>query len=78
MDKLDLCPVCGKEVTKNSSTGKYHCETCNKTFTKAALCDKCGKEVEILAACGSTQFFCDHCNELKSKKTIVFFLKEQP
>ncbi|ADO82677.1 zinc-ribbon domain-containing protein [Ilyobacter polytropus] len=57
MDKLKFCPICKNEVTKNSSTGKYHCEKCNKFFTKAALCDKCGNEVEILSACGSTQFF---------------------
>jgi uncharacterized Zn finger protein (UPF0148 family) len=77
MDNLNICPVCGNELIKNSSTGKYHCEICDKTFTKAALCDKCKKEVEILAACGSTQFFCNHCNELKSKKSIEFFLKEE-
>jgi ribosomal protein L37AE/L43A len=77
MDEIKSCPVCGKDTIKNSLTGKYHCINCNKYFIKKALCDKCENEVETLSACGSTQFFCNHCKDLKSRKVLEFFLKEE-
>lgn len=77
MVKTGTCPVCGAEMNKNNRTGDYYCETCEKTFVKRANCDKCGNEAELLASCGAAQFFCNHCNELKSKKDLDFFFKEK-
>lgn len=35
------------------------------------LCNTCGKPVEVLKACGAVNFFCHHCNELKSKSAVT-------
>jgi len=70
------CPICSKELVKNSRTGIYRCEDCNKEFKIAGLCDKCGSKVEKLAACGSVSFWCNSCNELKSKSKVEKIIEE--
>ncbi|MGL5989399.1 YfgJ family double zinc ribbon protein [Cetobacterium sp.] len=39
---------------------------------KKAYCSECGSELEKLAACGSLSFWCNKCNELKSRKTVIY------
>ncbi|MGL4947285.1 MAG: zinc-ribbon domain-containing protein [Cetobacterium sp.] len=39
---------------------------------KKAYCPECGSELEKLAACGSLSFWCNKCNELKSRKTVIY------
>ncbi|MGL6120504.1 MAG: zinc-ribbon domain-containing protein [Fusobacteriaceae bacterium] len=39
---------------------------------KKAYCSECGDKLEKLAACGSLSFWCNKCNELKSKKTVIY------
>ncbi|WP_297577202.1 zinc-ribbon domain-containing protein [uncultured Deefgea sp.] len=34
------------------------------------VCPDCGKEIEVLKACGASNFFCNHCNELKSSQRV--------
>ncbi|WP_373975342.1 zinc ribbon domain-containing protein [Chitinibacter sp. SCUT-21] len=34
------------------------------------VCPDCGKEIEVLAACGAKSYFCNHCNELKSSSRV--------
>ncbi|WP_410498301.1 zinc ribbon domain-containing protein [Chitinibacter sp. S2-10] len=34
------------------------------------LCPDCGKEIEVLKACGAISYFCNHCNELKSSARV--------
>ncbi|QLI83033.1 zinc ribbon domain-containing protein [Chitinibacter fontanus] len=34
------------------------------------VCPDCGKELEVLAACGAKSYFCNHCNELKSSSRV--------
>lgn len=38
-------------------------------------CPDCKKEVEQIAACGATNYFCNHCKKLISSKNV---LKEEP
>jgi len=76
MEKTINCPNCNKEIEKNNATGTYICKDCNKKYGKRANCDKCGNEVEMLQACGASQFFCNHCKELKSRKVLHYFIKE--
>ncbi|MBE9608667.1 YfgJ family double zinc ribbon protein [Chitinilyticum piscinae] len=33
-------------------------------------CPDCGKPLEVMKACGAIQYFCPHCNELKSGKRV--------
>jgi hypothetical protein len=77
MKKTGICPICNNEMGKNNRTGEYFCETCNQIYVKRATCNKCGKEVELLSACGALQFFCNTCNELKSKNSVNFFFKKK-
>ncbi len=34
-------------------------------------CPKCKEPVKVLAACGATNYFCDHCKNLVSSKTVL-------
>lgn len=69
------CPHCNTSLIKSNSD--YFCPKCNKHFIKIAYCDKCNSELEKLAACGSVSYWCNKCNELKSKKSIMFAVKEK-
>ena len=68
------CPVCTQELEWN---GHYHCEPCQKDFLKIGYCPECESELEKLQACGAANYFCNHCNELKSKSRILFQFKEK-
>ena len=39
-------------------------------MSEVLLCPDCGKPIEVLKACGATNYFCNHCNELKSSKRV--------
>lgn len=38
---------------------------------KKYYCPKCKNPVTVMAACGATNYFCDHCKQLVSSKQIV-------
>lgn len=76
MEKVIICPNCNSEITKDNRTGTYPCANCGKIYGKRGNCDKCGNEVEMLAACGASQFFCNTCRELKSRSALDYFIKE--
>ncbi len=65
----NLCPQCQHELIWN---GGYHCDHCDLDFKKVGFCPDCGAEMEKLAACGATNYFCNQCNELKSKSRVRF------
>ncbi|EGQ8027825.1 TPA: DNA ligase [Vibrio vulnificus] len=68
------CPICQQEL---EWSGQYHCQQCDKAFTKLGFCPECEAELEKLQACGAASYFCNHCNELKSKSRIRFQFKEK-
>ena len=68
-----LCPTCQTELTR-SGESKRHCETCNSHFTLAVTCSECGEGLQRLKACGAVNFWCEHCNELKSKSSANYKL----
>ncbi|WP_336884827.1 zinc-ribbon domain-containing protein [Reinekea blandensis] len=35
------------------------------------LCPDCLKAVEVIKACGCRDYFCNHCNQLVSKKRVI-------
>ncbi|TCS43787.1 zinc-ribbon domain-containing protein [Reinekea marinisedimentorum] len=37
----------------------------------AKLCPKCNSELEELRACGAVNYFCNSCNELVSKRSVI-------
>ncbi|WP_341489119.1 zinc ribbon domain-containing protein [Photobacterium damselae subsp. damselae] len=66
----NLCPSCTSELVWKENG--YFCDFCQQKINKHALCPDCGKELEKLQACGSASYFCNHCNELKSKSRVSF------
>ena len=62
------CPSC--EQALEWQEGKYYCANCSTTLLKKAFCPDCDAELEKLQACGSASYFCNSCNELKSKSRV--------
>ncbi|MFC7422187.1 zinc-ribbon domain-containing protein [Iodobacter arcticus] len=38
--------------------------------TAVPICPDCKRPLDVIAACGSISYFCDHCNLLKSSKRV--------
>ncbi len=63
-----LCPI---HATLLVSRGKlFHCEHCAADYRLDGSCADCGGELEHLAACGASNWWCNRCNELKSKSRV--------
>ncbi|MBW8190859.1 zinc ribbon domain-containing protein [Neiella marina] len=62
------CPKCQGHLIPD--TEHHRCEECNAQYQAQAVCDVCGDPLSILKACGAVDYFCNHCNELKSKSTV--------
>jgi hypothetical protein len=69
------CPKCQSEVVRSGELKRY-CESCDSDFLLHIACNECGQELERLKACGAVNFWCEQCNELKSKSSAVYTLKE--
>ncbi len=78
MSVTNCCPQCDKELEWDRDG--YLCPTCHVKYKKLAYCPKCDSELEKLQACGAASYFCNTCNELKSKSTVrvEFQVIEQP
>jgi hypothetical protein len=63
------CPKCESELVWD---GQYRCDFCEVHYTKVGFCPECSAALEKLQACGAANYFCNHCNELKSKSKIKF------
>ncbi|WP_028535671.1 zinc ribbon domain-containing protein [Paludibacterium yongneupense] len=64
-----LCPV---HATPLESGGRFwHCQACAADYRLLGRCGSCGAELERIAACGASNWFCNQCNELKSKSSIT-------
>ena len=42
-----------------------------KELKEKYLCPHCHQEVELIAACGATNYFCNHCKKLVSSKAVI-------
>ncbi|MDC0609134.1 zinc ribbon domain-containing protein [Vibrio sp.] len=70
---MNDCPKCDKELDWD---GKYFCTQCRVHFLKIGICPDCHSDLEKLNACGAANYFCNHCNELKSKTRVTFRFDE--
>jgi hypothetical protein len=61
---------CGQHIV--AKDGQSYCDKCEQFVTRLAFCPKCSDALDKLAACGSVSFFCNTCNELKSKADINY------
>ena len=75
MENDKKCLKCDGELQYDK--GDYVCSKCGTRYEAEYLCDKCGSKVEKLQACGALNFFCNSCNELKSKSKIIKEYKEK-
>lgn len=73
MSNQNLCPECSKELDWDDG---YVCKDCAKRYKKRAFCPDCEAELEKLQACGAASYFCNSCNELKSKSRARFEFEE--
>lgn len=64
------CPACQGEL--DSRSRETTCGQCQARYPIRALCPACGQELERLRACGAVDYFCNHCNTLVSKRTVLF------
>ena len=70
------CPACNTELQR-SGVLQCHCEQCESDFLLQITCRECGEPLKRLQGCGAVNFWCDKCNELKSKSTAIYTLLEQ-
>ena len=63
-----LCPVHG--IPLEPSGKQWRCASCCVDYRVRGLCGECGAELERLAACGASNWWCGACNELKSKDAV--------
>lgn len=38
---------------------------------KKYYCPQCKQPIKVIAACGATNYFCDHCKRLISSKQVL-------
>ena len=70
------CPQCQLELApleKHPHGG--HCASCGVNYHGVAYCPSCDQPVEVLKACGAVDYFCPGCNQLQSKRQIIFKLE---
>jgi len=60
------CLECHGALTKNGKVN-FICPECNIHYGILSQCGQCGDELQRLIACGAVDFWCNQCNELKSK-----------
>ncbi|PSW19659.1 DNA ligase [Photobacterium sanctipauli] len=72
----NTCPECSSELAWKDD--QYYCDYCQSGVKKKALCPDCHAETEKLLACGSASYFCNSCNELKSKSRVEIVFEMQP
>jgi len=71
MDTNIHCPDCGHDSVKQVEKGALQCESCGHTFRQQAYCPVCDEKLEVLKACGAVDYYCNHCNNLVSKRKVV-------
>ena len=67
------CPSCQQEgLDPRQSTAT--CSQCSKQFKIVGFCPTCHVELERIQACGATDFFCNTCNSMISKRQAQYKL----
>ncbi|MCG3866062.1 MULTISPECIES: zinc ribbon domain-containing protein [unclassified Photobacterium] len=68
-DKAEnICPQCSSIL--NWKNQGYFCDFCQQDVEKQVFCPDCNEQLEKIQACGAANYFCNHCNELKSKSRV--------
>lgn len=71
------CEKCQHPLTPDGND--FCCEQCGARYMRQARCPECHQPLQVLKACGATDYFCQHGHGLISKKQIEFVpLHRQP
>lgn len=71
-----ICENCRKEHDGSYGSGRFCCKECAKSFStkniglKEVKCINCGKVFLIDKRANPTQFYCDNCKKLNSKRYV--------
>jgi len=65
------CPQCASELQRSDESMRY-CGACQLAFHITIRCVQCSSPLQRLNACGAVSFWCDTCNELKSKRSAIY------
>jgi len=68
-----LCTDCQSELQRSGELKRY-CLNCDSDFIVYVDCAECHQPLQRLKACGAVNYWCEQCNELKSKSTAVYCL----
>ena len=74
MAYLLVCPDCGEEGL-DPRYSPSQCQQCGKGFEIEPHCPECDSVLERVKACGAVDFFCNHCNNLVSKRSARYQFK---
>lgn len=62
---------CPSDANPLDATARgWHCNQCQANYQLRGVCDQCGESLERLQACGAVSWFCNHCNQLKSSRSV--------
>jgi len=67
------CPDCSG--TLEGQGLKRTCPECKRIFEMEYHCEVCGEAPEKIASCGSVSWFCNSCNELKSRSSMDVYIQ---
>ncbi|MDN2481927.1 zinc ribbon domain-containing protein [Vibrio agarivorans] len=70
----NICPKCQAELEWDAG---YVCQACDLKYNKIGNCPDCSSQLEKLQACGAASYFCNTCNELKSKSRVQFKFEQR-
>ena len=68
------CPACGSEAL-DPRRSQSECSACHQHFVVTAHCPECDGVLERVQACVAVDFFCNHCNNLVSKRAARYDLR---
>lgn len=64
-----LCPNCASTLV--SSGDHLHCGQCQQNYRLQARCPECSQPLDVLKACGATDYFCQNGHGMISKKRVL-------
>ncbi|MFD1801867.1 zinc ribbon domain-containing protein [Mixta tenebrionis] len=72
---MQLCEKCRHPLASGDSD--FYCQQCGARYDRQAQCPVCHQPLQVLKACGATDYFCQHGHGLISKKRVEFVAQRQ-